>query len=94
MSTQVRLKIRNILNVFVLPVHHTSSFTCVARCFTDSMVVDVVLHPHWRHHNSTNCWLAGLSLRGNAGDAGLTVLVAVGDVAPLREGTVAMAGGV
>lgn len=76
-------------------IHCMFSFTCVAMCFTDSrIVVVVVLHPHWRHHNSTNCWLAGLGLRGNARNAGLAVLVAASDEASPCEGTVAMAGGV
>lgn len=63
-------------------------------CFTDGMVVIVVLHPHWRHHNSTHCWLAGLGLRGDACYTWLAVLVAVCDVALLCEATVAVARGV
>ena len=76
---------------FSRPGPSLSSFTCVS---TDTRVVVIVLHPHRRHHNSANCWLAGLSLRGNARNPRPAVLVAVGDVVPLCEGTAAVARGV
>lgn len=63
---------------------------CVARCVAGGSVVVVVLHPHWRHSSGAHWRLAGLRLRGDAGDTWLTVLVAVGDVAALSERTVAV----
>lgn len=77
-------------------MYHVSSLTCVARSFTDDsrVVVVVVLHPHRRHHDSTNCWFAGLGLWGNTRYTGLAVLIAASDEASACEWTVAVAGGI
>lgn len=70
-------------------------FTCAAkRLRDDPRIVVVVLHPHWRHRHRANSWLAGLRLRGDAGNTGLAVLIAARDEALLREGTGAVDGGV
>lgn len=81
------------LNAFVLKEHYKSRFTCVSMCFTNSTVV-IVLHLHWRHYNSSNRWLAGLSFWGNTRNARLAVLVAVSNVVTICKGTVAVGGAV
>lgn len=85
-------------NIMFQPVDHMSSFTCIATYFTDDcrvvVVVVVVLHPHWRHQNSTNSRLAVLGLGGNRRNTGLAVLIAACDEALFYEGTVAVARGI